>query len=71
MSPSSGVDLLSSDSRLGPLAAAAGTSSRMLIHRFGTRDGLRREVLGQARQPRAWSAISGPQGTPYLRMLPA
>jgi AcrR family transcriptional regulator len=77
--------------RLGPLAAAAGTSNRMLIYHFGTRDGLLREVLGQARrrqveaftdlirlQPdepyattlaRAWSAISGPQGEPYLRMF--
>src|SRR5256885_2651607 len=36
--------------RLGPLAAAAGTSSRMLIYHFGTRDGLLREILGQARQ---------------------
>src|SRR2546429_4737311 len=77
--------------RLGPLAAAAGTSSRMLIYHFETRDGLLREVLGQARQrqveaftelirlrpdepypvtlARAWSAISGPQGEPYLRMF--
>ena len=36
--------------RLGPLAAAAGTSNRMLIYHFGTRDGLLREVLGQARR---------------------
>jgi AcrR family transcriptional regulator len=36
--------------RLGPLASAAGTSSRMLIYHFGTRDGLLREILGQARQ---------------------
>jgi AcrR family transcriptional regulator len=36
--------------RLGPLAAAADTSSRMLIYHFGTRDGLLREILGQARQ---------------------
>ena len=77
--------------RLGPLAAAAGTSSRMLIYHFETRDGLLREVLGQARRrqveaftelirlrpdepypvtlARAWSAISGPQGEPYLRMF--
>jgi AcrR family transcriptional regulator len=77
--------------RLGPLAAAAGTSTRMLIYHFETRDGLLREVLGQARQrqveaftdlirlrpgepypvtlARAWSAISGPQGEPYLRMF--
>jgi AcrR family transcriptional regulator len=36
--------------RLGPLAAAAGTSNRMLIYHFGTRDALLREVLGQARR---------------------
>ena len=36
--------------RLGPLAGAAGTSNRMLIYHFGTRDGLLREILGQARQ---------------------
>ena len=63
----------------------------MLIYHFGTRDGLLREILGQARQrqveaftdlirlrpdepypvtlARAWSAISGPQGEPYLRMF--
>ena len=36
--------------RLAPLATAAGTSQRMLIYHFGTRDGLLREVLGQARR---------------------
>ena len=36
--------------RLEPLATAAGTSSRMLIYHFGTRDGLLREILRQARQ---------------------
>ena len=36
--------------RLGPLATATGTSSRMLIYHFGTRDRLLREILGQARQ---------------------
>ena len=77
--------------RLGPLATAADTSSRMLIYHFGTRDGLLREILGQARQRQvdafsdllrvrpdqpytvtlrhAWSAISGPDGRPYLRMF--
>src|SRR4051795_10759261 len=77
--------------RLGPLAAATGTSTRMLIYHFGTRDGLLREILGQARQrqveafgdllrvrpdepylvtlERAWSAMTGPQGRPYLRMF--
>lgn len=77
--------------RLGPLAAAAGTSSRMLIYHFGTRDGLLREILVRARERqvevftellrvrpqerytttlgRAWSAMTGPQGRPYLRMF--
>lgn len=77
--------------RLEPLATAAGTSTRMLIYHFGTRDGLLREVLGQARQRqveaftdllrvrpeepypvtlgRAWSAMTGPGGQPYLRMF--
>lgn len=77
--------------RLGPLAIAAGTSSRMLIYHFGTRDELLRAVLRQARRrqvetfteliclrpderypatlARAWSAISGPQGQPYLRIF--
>jgi len=78
--------------RLEPLAAAAaGTSPRMLIYHFGTRDGLLRAVLGHARQrqldtfgellrgrpdepytetlDRAWTAMTGPQGKPYLRMF--
>lgn len=74
--------------RLGQLAAAAGTSNRMLIYHFGTRDELLREILQQARERqlggftallrlrpeesysttlrRAWAAISGPEGQPYL-----
>ncbi|MFB7075154.1 TetR/AcrR family transcriptional regulator [Streptomyces sp. NPDC056290] len=36
--------------RLEPLAAATGTSARMLIYHFGTRDALLRAVLGRARQ---------------------
>jgi len=36
--------------RLEPLAAAAGTSARMLIYHFGTRDALLLAVLRQARQ---------------------
>jgi AcrR family transcriptional regulator len=77
--------------RLGPLASATGTSSRMLIYHFGTRDGLLREVLEKARERQlkvftdllrvrpnepyqatlghAWSAMTGPQGRPYLRMF--
>jgi AcrR family transcriptional regulator len=77
--------------RLEPLATATEASSRMLIYHFGTRDGLLREVLRQARRrqvetftnlislrpdepytatlARAWSAISGPEGEPYLRIF--
>jgi AcrR family transcriptional regulator len=77
--------------RLGPLATAAGTSTRMLIYHFGTRDGLLREILEAARRrqldaftdllrvrpgepyvttlARAWSAMTGPAGRPYLRMF--
>ena len=36
--------------RLGPLARATGTSARMLLYHFGTRDALLRAVLGHARQ---------------------
>ena len=35
---------------LGPLAAATGTSARVLIYHFGTRDALLRAVLANARQ---------------------
>jgi AcrR family transcriptional regulator len=36
--------------RLEPFAATFGTSTRMLIYHFGTRDALLREALGRARQ---------------------
>ena len=36
--------------RLAPFATATGTSARMLIYHFGTRDALVREVLAAARQ---------------------
>lgn len=35
--------------RLKPLASASGTSDRMLLYHFGTRDGLLRQVLREAR----------------------
>ena len=60
--------------RLGPLAAAAGTSNRMLIYHFGTRDGLLREVLGQARrrQVEAFTDLIRLRGDePYLMLSPA
>ncbi|TQM10910.1 TetR/AcrR family transcriptional regulator [Pseudonocardia kunmingensis] len=77
--------------RLEPLASAAGTSARMLIYHFGTRDALLRAVLGRARKRQlaafgdllrvrpdepytatlasAWTAMTGPEGQPYLRMF--
>jgi AcrR family transcriptional regulator len=36
--------------RLGPLVTATGTSARMLIYHFGTRDALLRAILEHARQ---------------------
>ena len=36
--------------RLGPLVAATGTSSRMLLYHFGTRDALLHQVLHRARR---------------------
>jgi AcrR family transcriptional regulator len=36
--------------RLGPIAAATDTSTRMLIYHFGTRDDLLREILARARR---------------------
>ncbi len=77
--------------RLEPLATAAGTSTRMLIYHFGTRDDLLRAVLGRARERqlqifgdllrvrtsepypatlmKAWKAMTGPSGQPFLRMF--
>jgi AcrR family transcriptional regulator len=79
--------------RMGPLAEAAGTSTRMLVYHFGSRDGLLREVLrrGRRRQlevfgellrvrpdepyldtlDRAWDAMTGETGRPYLRLFDA
>ncbi len=79
--------------RLEPLVAATGTSARMLLYHFGTRDDLLRAVLGSARRrqldafsdllrarpdedysvtlSRAWSAITGAAGQPYLRLFGA
>ncbi|MEU4985018.1 TetR/AcrR family transcriptional regulator [Streptomyces sp. NPDC021969] len=37
-------------SRLEPFAAASGTSARMLVYHFGTRDALLRETLRRARR---------------------
>ena len=77
--------------RLAPLVSATGTSARMLLYHFVTRDALLRAILVRARQrqleafgtllrvrpdepytttlERAWTAIAGPDGQPYLRMF--
>jgi AcrR family transcriptional regulator len=58
--------------RLGPLAAAAGTSNRMLIYHFGTRDQLLREILQRARQRQldAWTELlTARPDEPYLTTL--
>ena len=77
--------------RLDPLVRATGTSARMLLYHFGTRDELLKAILRRARQrqldsfgdllrvrpdeaytvtlARAWSAMTGPDGRPYLRMF--
>jgi AcrR family transcriptional regulator len=58
--------------RLGPLATAAGTSPRMLLYHFATKDELLREVLRRARerQRREFGDLLRPRpGEPYLTTL--
>jgi AcrR family transcriptional regulator len=58
--------------RLEPLAAASGVSARMLIYHFGTRDALRREILGRARrrQRDTFGELLSPRpDEPYLGTL--
>jgi AcrR family transcriptional regulator len=58
--------------RLEPFAAAAGTSTRMLIYHFGTRDALLRETLGRARRRQRdlfGDLVSPRPGEPYLSTL--
>ncbi|WP_033338795.1 TetR/AcrR family transcriptional regulator [Catenuloplanes japonicus] len=58
--------------RLEPLARATGTSARMLIYHFGTRDVLLRAVLGNARQRQldAFGALLRARpGEPYTATL--
>ena len=60
--------------RLEPLAAATGTSARMLIYHFGTRDTLLRAVLREARrrQVQAFSELLRVRpGEPYTTTLAA
>ncbi|MEU6854492.1 TetR/AcrR family transcriptional regulator [Actinacidiphila alni] len=58
--------------RLEPLAAASGTSTRMLIYHFGTRDALLREILERARlrMRAAFGDLLAPRpGEPYTDTL--
>ena len=58
--------------RLEPFAAAAGTSSRMLIYHFSTKEALLREVLAEARtrQRRDFEHLLRPRpGEAYLATL--
>ena len=58
--------------RLEPLAAASGTSTRMLIYHFGTRDALLRETLGRARRRQRdffGELVSARPDEPYLSTL--
>src|SRR5215472_1832428 len=58
--------------RLEPFAVASGTSTRMLIYHFGTRDALLRETLGRARRRQRdfFGELVSPQpNEPYLNTL--
>jgi len=58
--------------RLEPFAAASGTSTRMLIYHFGTRDALLRETLGRARRRQRdffGELVSPRPDEPYLSTL--
>ncbi len=58
--------------RLGPLVAATGTSARMLIYHFGTRDALLRDVLRRARQRQLYlfgDLLRARRGEPYTATL--
>lgn len=58
--------------RLDPFAAASGTSTRMLIYHFGTRDALLRETLRRARRRQRdffGDLVSPRPDEPYPRTL--
>jgi AcrR family transcriptional regulator len=58
--------------RLEPFVTATGTSTRMLIYHFGTRDALLRETLRRARQRQRdfyGQLLSARPDEPYLRTL--
>ncbi|MEW9529433.1 TetR/AcrR family transcriptional regulator [Microbispora sp. NPDC049125] len=56
---------------LSAFAAGAGTSPRMLIYHFGTRERLLREVLAEARRRQLglFHEVLEPRGEPYTRTL--
>ncbi|MEV1239828.1 TetR/AcrR family transcriptional regulator [Nonomuraea sp. NPDC050022] len=56
---------------LTPLAEAAGTTARMLIYHFGTRERLLREVLGEARRRQLdfFGKALAPRDEPYEETL--
>ncbi|GIH93449.1 TetR/AcrR family transcriptional regulator [Planobispora siamensis] len=58
-------------SGLAPLARAAGTTPRMLVYHFGTRDRLLLEVLQEARerQLRFFRQALAPRSEPYAQTL--
>ncbi len=58
--------------RLGPLVTATGTSARMLIYHFGTRDTLLQDVLRRARQQQLHlfgDLLRARPGEPYTATL--
>jgi AcrR family transcriptional regulator len=56
---------------LRPLAAAAGTSARMLLHYFGSKEALIAEVMGQvqARLQAAFQDLAANHGTAHRKTL--
>jgi AcrR family transcriptional regulator len=67
---------------LRPLAGALGTSTRMLLYDFGSKDALVDEVLAEIRRrlaamlderplelPEIWAWISAPEREPFLRLF--
>lgn len=58
--------------RLEPFVGASGTSTRMLLYHFGSKEALLRETLGRARQRQRdlYRDLLAPRaGEPYLRTL--
>lgn len=58
------------DSSLRPMAEAIGTSARMLVYHFGSREGLMREVLAGLREREDARIAAWWEKGPALRTLP-